>query len=234
MGRHRDHRPDGKKWPCDFHEARNRNIGIITDGLERQKQIQSNENSKTEFNFPVDGLCWYCRKKKAHNDGYCSRSCKNKAHSSDAKSAGRRFAPGWMRQLILTRDKYHCRYCGTEVTNETANIDHVVPWPEGMTIIENLATCCRNCNEKKKTSKSIQWQKKIRRVVFINKEEKRQHFDSGIKPPLSGSYKSRQPPRKRKIPWRTNDGIEYPVIIHHIDKNTNAACSESVPRLEAQ
>ena len=62
---------------------------------------------------------------------------------------GRRFAPGWLRIAVLKRDRYRCRYCNVSVTDKTANMDHVTPWPFGMTEYNNLRTACRECNRKK-------------------------------------------------------------------------------------
>ena len=64
-------------------------------------------------------------------------------------AAGRRFAPAWLRLAVLKRDRYRCRYCGIAVTDKTANMYHVTPWPFGMTEYGNLRTACRECNRKK-------------------------------------------------------------------------------------
>lgn len=64
-------------------------------------------------------------------------------------AAGRRFAPGWLRLRVLRRDGYRCRSCHTEVTNKTANIDHIKPWPWGLTERRNLQTLCKDCNRNK-------------------------------------------------------------------------------------
>ena len=67
-----------------------------------------------------------------------------------------RFASNEQRIFILERDLYACRYCGNHLTNETANMDHIWPWRRGgRTIVENLVTCCRWCNRKKKNKGSI-------------------------------------------------------------------------------
>jgi hypothetical protein len=64
-------------------------------------------------------------------------------------AAGRRYAPGWLRLKVLKRDRYRCCYCRRTVTNETAQMDHLIPWPYGMTELENLRTACSECNRKK-------------------------------------------------------------------------------------
>ena len=64
-------------------------------------------------------------------------------------NAGNRYAPLELRKSILHRDGYTCRYCGASVTDENANIDHVVAWPQGMTVRLNLVTACRPCNQAK-------------------------------------------------------------------------------------
>jgi len=61
-----------------------------------------------------------------------------------------RYAPHAVRMRVLRRDGYECRYCGVKVTNETANMDHVIPWRDGGKSVErNLVTACQPCNKKK-------------------------------------------------------------------------------------
>ncbi len=74
----------------------------------------------------------------------------------------RRHASGVLRARVLFRDNYECRYCGVPVDNDTANVDHVVPWKlGGQTRMRNLVTCCRPCNRRK--GNQVWKPKKIRR-----------------------------------------------------------------------
>ena len=51
---------------------------------------------------------------------------------------------------IFLRDGYHCQYCGIEVTEATATLDHVHPVSQGgKTPWENSTTACKPCNYKK-------------------------------------------------------------------------------------
>ncbi len=62
----------------------------------------------------------------------------------------RRYASHTVRMNTLNRDGFKCRYCGVSVTNDTANMDHVVPWKKGgKTRSRNLVTACKPCNKKK-------------------------------------------------------------------------------------
>lgn len=64
-----------------------------------------------------------------------------------------------LRQSILERDNYCCRYCGK--TNIDMHIDHVYPVSkDGETSINNLVTSCPTCNLKKKDKIGI-WPKPI-------------------------------------------------------------------------
>ena len=82
-------------------------------------------------------------------------------------AAGRRFAPGWLRLKVLQRDRFRCRYCGTKVTEKTANMDHVTPWPYGLTEIRNLRTACIECNRRKGGRSLDQWRRRGRRITLV-------------------------------------------------------------------
>ena len=50
----------------------------------------------------------------------------------------------------MERDGYKCRYCEVELNNNTANMDHVMPWMKGgQTVVANLVACCQPCNKAK-------------------------------------------------------------------------------------
>jgi hypothetical protein len=52
-----------------------------------------------------------------------------------------------LRFEVLERDKFSCRYCGTDGRHGPLRIDHVVPLALGGTNDwENLVTCCHACN----------------------------------------------------------------------------------------
>lgn len=61
-----------------------------------------------------------------------------------------RFGTPTMRQRVLVRDGGKCAYCGAHVDNDTANLDHVLPWKlGGRTNEANLVLACRECNKAK-------------------------------------------------------------------------------------
>lgn len=67
-----------------------------------------------------------------------------------AELDSRRFASKLLRAEVLLRDNYRCRYCGVYTPDDLANIDHVIPWKHGgRTRIDNLVTCCVECNKRK-------------------------------------------------------------------------------------
>jgi 5-methylcytosine-specific restriction endonuclease McrA len=51
---------------------------------------------------------------------------------------------------VFLRDQYTCQYCGTEVSEQNATLDHVHPVSKGgKTTWENSTTACKPCNYKK-------------------------------------------------------------------------------------
>lgn len=52
---------------------------------------------------------------------------------------------------IYTRDKYKCQYCAKKGSMKDFTFDHVLPRSRGgKTNWTNIATCCRDCNSKKR------------------------------------------------------------------------------------
>src|SRR5438445_9415839 len=51
------------------------------------------------------------------------------------------------RVLVLQRDDFRCRFCGTTAEESRLQVDHVMPKARGGTdTLENLATRCEDCN----------------------------------------------------------------------------------------
>jgi 5-methylcytosine-specific restriction endonuclease McrA len=59
-----------------------------------------------------------------------------------------RAIPHNVRQAVLDRDDYLCRYCGRR--SQTMEIDHITPVSQGgESTLDNLVTACRRRNRKK-------------------------------------------------------------------------------------
>jgi len=55
------------------------------------------------------------------------------------------------RMMIYYRDGFRCAYCGKILRDNELTIDHIVPKSKGgKWTWENLVTCCRDCNTRKK------------------------------------------------------------------------------------
>lgn len=58
--------------------------------------------------------------------------------------------PKSLRFDVLNRDAFKCRYCGNSPPHTTLEVDHVVPLCDGgRTILDNLASACKECNRGK-------------------------------------------------------------------------------------
>lgn len=56
---------------------------------------------------------------------------------------------------IFLRDGYKCQYCGIQVNESTATVDHVLPTSlGGKTSWENCTTSCKSCNHEKGATKA--------------------------------------------------------------------------------
>lgn len=52
-----------------------------------------------------------------------------------------------LRMQMLAKSNFDCTYCGK---TRDLQPDHILPWSKGgLTVIENLQTLCRWCNQKK-------------------------------------------------------------------------------------
>lgn len=51
------------------------------------------------------------------------------------------------RYMLYKRDDGKCSYCGKEISQHEATIDHIIPKAQGgKTVWENVALSCRRCN----------------------------------------------------------------------------------------
>lgn len=63
-----------------------------------------------------------------------------------------------VRQAVIARDGFTCRYCGCDV--DVPHLDHVIPFSRGgKTTIENLVVSCRSCNASKKDRDLSGWRR---------------------------------------------------------------------------
>lgn len=54
-----------------------------------------------------------------------------------------------VRELVIWRDQWHCRYCSHLLDRHSYQIDHVFPLPAGPSTADNLVLACRTCNNRK-------------------------------------------------------------------------------------
>ncbi len=89
-----------------------------------------------------------------------------------------------LRQQVLQRDHYTCRYCGSK--DGPFHADHVYPVSKGgETTFSNLVTACEDCNLKKSSRIGL-WPKPIRYFDERKEIEKKTAF--GIKRDASAIF----------------------------------------------
>lgn len=57
----------------------------------------------------------------------------------------------YCKQNVFARDRWYCAYCKRKFTSSELTADHVIPKARGgKTCWENIVSCCKECNTKKK------------------------------------------------------------------------------------
>jgi len=120
----------------------------------------------------------------------------------------RQSIPQWMRDEVLARDGYACRYCGS--MDGPFHMDHVYPVSKGgETSVNNLVTSCPLCNVKKHNKVGVwPWpvfveeKVSIASVENVNNPKKKTHFVLIVKIVLItiSSFISASPPLIQGIP----------------------------------
>jgi 5-methylcytosine-specific restriction endonuclease McrA len=105
-----------------------RAIILIVKGLARSEQNTSEKMHSPSTAFPVPAVI-----RLVH---YVKIPYRKKVYS---------------KKHIYLRDNYTCQYCGLPGQPQELTLDHILPQSRGgKSVWENLVTCCRKCNSKKK------------------------------------------------------------------------------------
>ncbi len=90
---------------------------------------------------------------------------------------------------IFLRDRYRCQYCGVEVTDQTATLDHVLPQSKGgKTTWENSTTACKPCNYRKAASTKMKPKMTAYKPHFWDLVEKRKERSFHLNHPSWANY----------------------------------------------
>jgi 5-methylcytosine-specific restriction endonuclease McrA len=90
---------------------------------------------------------------------------------------------------IFLRDEYCCQYCGSQVTEQNATLDHVLPVSKGgKTTWENSATACKPCNYRKAASTKMKPKHQPYKPHFWDLVEKRRKRGFHLQHPSWSNY----------------------------------------------
>jgi 5-methylcytosine-specific restriction endonuclease McrA len=92
-------------------------------------------------------------RQRNHRGGGCRAGKRKKRHKSKLASG-----VCLSRRAMMLAEDPHCKYCGKELTMQTATIDHVIPRCKGGTNAkENLVLACFKCNNDKDDKLLDEW-----------------------------------------------------------------------------
>ena len=70
----------------------------------------------------------------------------------------------WWQQKLATGV---CYYCGKPFESKDLTMDHIIPLARGgRSTKDNIVTCCKACNTKKKTLLPIEWEEYMNKLKF--------------------------------------------------------------------
>jgi 5-methylcytosine-specific restriction endonuclease McrA len=115
--------------------------------LERRADYVTCKRCKVRWHSPKYTRCWHCSSDGGIECIFCGRRHNPKYHTCFKCRPERENAGESLRLIILGRDKYTCRYCGSR---EDLQVDHVKPCSAGGNARPwNLQTLCGECNREK-------------------------------------------------------------------------------------
>ena len=75
------------------------------------------------------------------------------------------------RKLILRRESFKCFYCSTGLDENNYVIEHVISRPLGDNSFKNLVASCRQCNNRKDSSRADDFLRRIYRDGLLSQSE---------------------------------------------------------------
>ena len=74
---------------------------------------------------------------------------------------------GLNKRNVLVRDGFECQYCGKELSESSATVDHIIPsCNDGPHAWENVVAACKRCNNSKASKSLDQANMKLRSRPF--------------------------------------------------------------------
>lgn len=93
------------------------------------------------------------------------------------------------RRNLWVRDEGCCQYCGRKPAKDEITIDHVIPQSRGgLTLWDNVALACFECNSKKDDRTPIEAGMRLHKAIIENGNKKIIYYDKPQKPKPHAAY----------------------------------------------
>jgi len=127
----------------------NKKTGDVVQAIEECKNFLEYQVKKERIEIDEKGAITILNWDKYQTGAYARKRRERERKKTQNKT--NQVIPNGLRFEVFMRDNFTCRYCGRMPPEAVLEIDHIIPRSKGGTNgIDNLVTCCRECNQGKR------------------------------------------------------------------------------------